>query len=139
MGTPVPRSERPRHPSADPKSDFREIPAIRRRFLVCLRAGVAILAGFVVPAAFAATPTEGTAVVNQATATFMDAANSSRTAESNTETLAVGGATPVMALSVEVSSSSVAPMGTLTYTVIVQNTGTADASGIPVTIDGALS
>jgi len=130
MGTTLPRTER------------RTRSCVESR-LGRLRISAAIFAAFVVPNALA-TPPAGTAVTNQATAIFLDAAHTSRTTDSNTDALTVGNPTanetaPVLSLSLAVSSTSVAPMASLTYTLIAVNTGTTNASGTAVVTDGVFT
>ncbi len=141
MGIVVPRSERRTCPCAESRLDRRLTSGIRYRCLDRLKASAAIFAAFVVSDAFATLPA-GTAVTNQATASFVDASHSSRTAQSNTDTLTVGiplasEITPTLSLTLAVSSTSVAPMAALTYTLIAVDTGTSDAAGTAVVVDGA--
>src|SRR4051794_32791690 len=123
-----PRTERRTRPCAETRLDCWHTAGIRRRLTDGLRILAAIFAAFVVPGAFA-TPPAGTPVTNQATASFLDAASSSRSAQSNTELLTIGNPSastesgPPVTLSLAASTTSVAPMFTVTYTVIAVNTG----------------
>ena len=140
MGT-VPRIEQRTWPCAETRLDRRPTAGVRCRRPSGLCIVAAIFAALVVPDAFA-TPPAGTPVTNQATASFDDAAHSSRTAQSNTAILTVGelqvsneSATPIT-VSLTVSSTSVAPMSTLTYTLVAGNTRSVDAAGADLVIDG---
>ncbi|MBS0416963.1 MAG: DUF11 domain-containing protein [Proteobacteria bacterium] len=103
---------------------------------VGLRLTAAIFAAFAVPDSFA-TPPAGTSITNTASASFVDSGSATRSAQSNTATLAVASVLdPTVTVSLAVSSRSAAPMSTLTYTVVAANSGSLDATGTAVVIDG---
>src|SRR5690349_14832480 len=112
MGT-FPRTEQRTGLCAEPRPDLRPKAGIRGRLSVGLRLTAAVFAAFVVADSFARPPA-GTNVTNTANASFVDSSGAAHNAQSNTATLTVANADVTVSLSV--SSTSVAPMSTLTYT-----------------------
>src|SRR5215471_1780000 len=105
---------------------------VRRRIFISV---CCLLLVFVCAASGGSVP-PGTSIDNQASATYTAASGASTSADSNTVHVIAQAATAVLVITKSASQANAKPGDHLTFTLNVSNSGTADANGVSVTING---